>query len=73
VPPGKDSDTPQNGHPSQWRDIVSTHLTDNWLIELSEPNMRELLEADESALNRTLDRILATEKDDVYNSFSASI
>ena len=52
---------------------MNANLTDNWLIEVGEPDMRELLATGQPALARALDRILATEKDDVYSSFDASI
>lgn len=54
-------------------DAMNTDLMDNWLIDVGEPDMRELLSADQSALDKALGRILTTDKDDVYSSFSASI
>jgi len=49
-------------------------VTDGGLIDISGLSMGQLLtEADESSLARALDRILASDKDDAYSSFQASI
>jgi hypothetical protein len=52
---------------------MNTNLMDNWLIDVGEPDMRQLLATDQSALANAIGKILATEKDDVYSSFNASI
>jgi hypothetical protein len=46
-------------------------VTDGGLIDICGPDLSELLAADDSSLTRALDRILATDKDDVYASFNA--
>lgn len=46
---------------------------DTGLIDVSELSLRDLLSADESSLDRALARILASDHDDAYNSFQASI
>jgi len=49
-------------------------VTDSGLIDVSELSLGELLtEARDSSLDRALNRILASDNDDVYSSFTASI
>lgn len=49
-------------------------FTDGVLIDVSRLGLAEVLEAvGKSGLGRTLDRILASDKDDAYRSFQASI
>jgi hypothetical protein len=49
-------------------------VTDGGLIDVSRLGMSELLtKADESSLARALNRILASDKDDAYNSFNSNI
>jgi FXSXX-COOH protein len=43
------------------------------LIDISGLKLAELLTADESSLDRALTRILASDHDDAYNSFQATI
>jgi hypothetical protein len=47
--------------------------TDNGLIDISSSDLSTLLTADESSLTKALDRIIATDRDDEYASFQASI
>lgn len=46
-------------------------VIDDGLIDISGHDLGELLAADDSSLTRALDRILATDKDDTYASFSS--
>jgi len=55
------------------RRIMREATTDNGLIDISSSDLSTLLTADESSLTRALDRIIATDKDDAYASFQASI
>lgn len=48
-------------------------ITDGGLIDIYGSDLSKLLTADDSSLTRALDRILATDKDDAYASFNASI
>jgi FXSXX-COOH protein len=55
------------------RRIMREGTTDNGPFDISSSDLGTLLTADESSLTKALDRITATDKDDAYASFQASI
>lgn len=53
---------------------MNEDFSDSVLIDVSRLHVREVLAAaGESGLGRALDRILASDHDDAYSSFQASI
>jgi hypothetical protein len=63
-----------NKHADVARRIMNEDFSDSVLIDVSRLRVREVLAvAGESGLGRALDRILASDHDDAYSSFTASI
>lgn len=63
-----------NEHAKMMRRTMDDDFSDSVLIDVSRLRVQEVLAvAGESGLGRALDRILASDHDDAYSSFQASI
>jgi len=63
-----------NEHAKTMRRTMDDDFSDSVLIDVSRLRVREVQAvAGESGLGRALDRILASDYDDAYSSFTASI